>query len=64
MSNPFTGKTTQEIISSVRNQDEGFCNPIKAGLCIEERADAIEALEDRGYSFHEARQMVNSADDD
>ena len=62
MSNPFKGKSTAEIARAIRGQDEGYCNPYKLQMCAEDRADAIEALEDRGYSREEAKRLLDDDD--
>lgn len=56
-------RSVHEIVSSVENLDEGFCNSGKIHRAEEARQDAIDELMEQGMSQTEAEQIIRDAAD-
>ena len=54
----YDGKTDNQVAQSGRI-DSGYCNSVKIKMAQEARQDAISELIRRGYSMHEALNLID-----
>ncbi|WP_199032710.1 RuvA C-terminal domain-containing protein [Ralstonia sp. ASV6] len=54
-------RDVSQIVAEVAHVDDGFCNPLKIKAAAEAREDAVNELQNLGYSRDEAEQMIADA---